>query len=218
MHGARGEDPTEPPSSAPYPFPPASDEPRIQRLFDDIVAIGLHPFHAPCAVMLDEAGRACGPMRPGRKPATAVACLVHARSDAEVIGVRPALKHSNVTLVRNAEVRRLTTDDSGRTVTSVVADVDGAEQRFAGEIVVVCAGAANTAKLLLSSANDRHPRGLANGSDQVGRHYMFHNTRAFLAIAVEPDDTRFQKTLAVFDYYFGDDAFAFPMGNLQLTG
>ena len=115
-------------------------------------------------------------------------------------------------------MRRLETDDSGRTVTSVVADVDGVEQRFSGDVVVVSAGAANSAKLLLQSANDRHPNGLANGSDHVGRHYMFHNSRAFLAISIERNDTRFQKTLGVNDYYFGDEHFAFPMGNVQMVG
>ncbi len=135
-----------------------------------------------------------------------------------MIAVRPALAHDNVTLLRNATVRRLETDPSGGTVTSVVADVDGSEQRFTAAIVVLSAGAANSAKLLLASANDRHPRGLANGSDQVGRNYMFHNSRAFLAISKERNDTRFQKTLGINDWYFGDDDFEFPMGNVQMVG
>ena len=80
------------------------------------------------------------------------------------------------------------------------------------------AGAANSAKLLLASANDAHPNGLANGSDQVGRNYMFHNSRAFLAISTEKNDTRFQKTLGLNDYYFGDDDFEYPMGNVQMVG
>jgi choline dehydrogenase-like flavoprotein len=143
---------------------------------------------------------------------------VHAKSDAEVVAMRPALEHDNVTLIRNAHVRRLETDPSGRTVTSVVADVDGAEERFSGDLVVVSAGAANSAKLLLASANDQHPNGMANGSDQVGRNYLFHNSRAFLAVSTEKNDTRFQKTLAVNDYYFGDDDFEYPMGNLQMVG
>jgi len=143
---------------------------------------------------------------------------VHAKSDAEVVAVRPALQHDNVDLVRNAVVRRLETDASGRTVTSVVADVDGEEHRFSGDIVVVSAGAANSARLLLASANDHHPHGLANGSDQVGRNYVFHNSRAFLAVSKERNDTRFQKTLGLNDYYFGDADFEFPMGNLQMVG
>ncbi len=217
VHGARGEDPSEPPASAPYPHPPVSHEPRIQELFDDLAAVGLHPFHAPCGVMLDEANPAFSACI---RCATCdgFACLVHAKSDAEVIAVRPALEHSNVTLVRNAEVRRLETDPTGRTVTDVVAEVDGAEQRFSASVVVVSAGAANSAKLLLASANDKHPNGLANGSDQVGRNYVFHNSRAFLAVSKEPNDTRFQKTLGLNDFYFGDEDFDYPMGNVQMVG
>ena len=63
VHGARGEDPTEPPASAPYPFPAVSHEPRIQQLSDDLAAAGLHPFHAPCGVLLDEAEHALQPLR-----------------------------------------------------------------------------------------------------------------------------------------------------------
>jgi choline dehydrogenase-like flavoprotein len=217
VHGARGEDPTEPPAGEPYPFPPVSHEPRIQQLFDDMAQVGLHPFHAPCGIMLDEANPAFSTCI---RCATCdgFPCLVHAKSDADVIAVRPSLRNDNVTLVRNAEVRRLETDTSGRTVTTIVADVDGAEQHFEGSIVVVSAGAANSAKLLLASANDQHPGGLANGSDQVGRNYVFHNSRAFLAVSKERNDTRFQKTLGLNDYYFGDDEFTYPMGNVQMVG
>jgi choline dehydrogenase-like flavoprotein len=217
VHGARGEDPTDPPASAPYPFPPVSHEPRIKQLFDDMAGVGLHPFHAPCGILLDEANPAFSACI---RCATCdgFPCLVHAKSDADVIAVRPALQHDNVTLVRNAPVLRLETDDSGRSVTAVVAGVEGAEQRFTGDLVVVSAGAVNSAKLLLASANDRHPNGLANGSDQVGRNYLFHNSRAFLAVSTEKNDTRFQKTLGMNDYYFGDDDFEFPMGNLQMVG
>jgi choline dehydrogenase-like flavoprotein len=217
VHGLRGEDPSEPPSSGPYPFPPISHEPRIQQLFDDLAQVGLHPFHSPSGVMLDESNLAFSPCI---RCATCdgFPCLVHAKADADVIAVRPSVGKPNFTLLRNALVRRLETDESGTSVTTVVADVDGEEQRFSGAVVVVSAGAANSAKILLASRSDKHPRGLANGSDQVGRNYMFHNSRAFLAISVEKNDTRFQKTLGVNDYYFGDDDFEFPMGNVQMVG
>ena len=178
---------------------------------------GLHPFHAPCGILLDEANPAYSACI---RCATCdgFPCMIHAKSDAEVIAVRPALEHPNVTLLRNAHVLRLHTDDTGRTVTSVVAVVDGEEQRFHADIVVVSAGAANSAKLLLNSANHLHPNGLANGSDQVGRNYMFHNSLAFLAVSMEKNPTKFQKTLSVNDFYFGDDDFQFPMGNIQMVG
>ncbi len=217
VHGARGEDPTEPPASAPYPFPAVSHEPRIQQLSDDLAAAGHHPFHAPCGIMLNE----------GNMPFSACVrcpdcdgfpCLVHAKSDAEVLAVRPALEHDNVTLMTNARAVGLHTNSAGSAVTEVEVEHDGERETFAADIVVVSCGAANSAKLLLSSANDKHPNGLANGSDQVGRNYMFHNSQAVLALSKEENPTVFQKTLGVNDYYFASDAFEFPMGNIQMVG
>ncbi|MGO9488653.1 MAG: GMC oxidoreductase [Solirubrobacteraceae bacterium] len=217
VHGVRGEDPTEPPASAPYPFPAVTHEPRIQQLADDFAAAGLHPFHAPCGVMLDEADM---PYSSCIRCSTCdgFPCLVHAKSDAEVLGVRPALEHDNVTLVTNATALSLTTSAAGTEVTEVVVERDGARETHSGDIVVVSAGAANSAKLLLCSAGDKHPNGLANGSDQVGRNYMFHNSQAVLAISKEPNPTVFQKTLGVNDYYFASDAWEYPMGNIQMVG
>ena len=217
VHGARGEDPTEPPASAPYPHPPVSHEPRIQQLADDLAAAGHHTFHAPCGIMLDESNPAFSTCI---RCATCdgFPCLVHAKSDAEVLGVRPALEHPNVTLLTGAKVTRLGTDQAGTSVTEVVVDCDGSEERFTADVVVVSCGAANSAKLLLQSANDRHPNGLANGSDQVGRNYMFHDSTAVLALSREENETAYQKTLGLNDFYFGADDFEYPLGNVQMVG
>src|SRR5512132_1547637 len=217
VHGARGEDPTEPPCSAPYPFPAVSHEPRIQQLHDDLARAGYRPFHAPCGIMLDEQN---APFSACIRCQTCdgFPCLVHAKSDAEVLAVRPALQYPNVTLLRNSQVVRLVTNASGRSVKEVLVERDGEEASFVGDIVVLSCGAANSAKLLLMSANGKHPNGLANGSDQVGRHYMFHNSMAVLALSLEPNPTFFQKTIALNDFYFGMDGFEFPMGNIQMVG
>jgi choline dehydrogenase-like flavoprotein len=217
VHGARGEDPTEPPASAPYPFPALSHEPRIQQLSDDLAAAGHHPFHAPCGVLLDEANP---PFSRCIRCATCdgFPCLVHAKSDAELLGVRPALEHDNVVLLTNARAVKLLTSDNGAEVTGVEVERDGALERYTADLYVVSCGAANSAKLLLASASDAHPNGLANGSDQVGRNYMFHNSQAVLALSREANPTVFQKTLGVNDYYFGSDDFEYPMGNIQMIG
>jgi choline dehydrogenase-like flavoprotein len=99
-----------------------------------------------------------------------------------------------------------------------VVERNGQKENYEGSIVVISAGAANSAKLLLLSANDKHPNGLANGSDQVGRNYMYHNSAAVLAISREPNPTVFQKTLGLNDFYFGMDGFKYPMGNIQMVG
>jgi choline dehydrogenase-like flavoprotein len=217
VHGARGEDPTEPPASAPYPYPAVSHEPRIQLLSDQLEAAGHKPFHAPCGIMLDESNMPYS--RCVRcSQCDGFPCLVHAKSDAEVLGVRPALEHENVTLLTNRKVVRLDTNEAGTTVTEVVVENDGAEERYSADVVVLAAGAANTAKILLLSANDKHPNGLANGSDQVGRNYMFHDSTAVLALSREENETAYQKTLGLNDFYLGADDFEYPLGNVQMVG
>jgi len=217
VHGLRGRDPTEPPSSDPYPNEPVSNEPRIQQLFNDLETAGYHPFPAPCGVMLDERNMAYSTCI-RCQTCDGFPCLLHAKSDAEVIAVRPSLEFPNVTLLRNAKAVRLNTSANGNAVSEVDVDVEGEVQAFRGDIVVVSCGAANTAKLLLMSANDKHPNGLANGSGQVGRNYMFHNSQAVLALSCEPNPTMFQKTIALNDFYFGTEGFEYPMGNIQMVG
>jgi len=217
VHGQRGEDPTEPPASKPYPHAPVAHEERIQRLHDDLVASGYHPFHAPTAIKLDETNRAkshclkCD-------TCDGYPCLVHAKGDAEVMAVRPALEHSNITLITNSEVVQLKTTASGREISEVVVNRNGQTESYRGTFVVLSAGAANSARILLLSANDKHPNGLANGSDQVGRNYTFHNSQAVVALSVEPNLTKFQKTISLNDFYFKDKDFDFPLGNIQMIG
>jgi choline dehydrogenase-like flavoprotein len=115
-------------------------------------------------------------------------------------------------------VTRLLTSASGREVTGVAVERNGAEEVLSGDIVVSSCGAINSAALLLRSANDRHPRGLANGSGVVGRHYMGHVNSVLLAISKSPNATVFQKTLGVNDFYFGDDGFRYPMGHISFVG
>jgi choline dehydrogenase-like flavoprotein len=221
VHGARGEDPTEPPASADYPFPAVAHEPRIQQLADDLAAAGHHPFHAPCGVQLDEANMPYSTcVRCGR--CDGFPCPLHAKSDADVLAVRPALTQPTVTLRTGARAVRLETDAGGRTVTGVVVESAEGTETLVADVVVVACGAANSAKLLLASAGDAHPDGLANGSGQVGRNYMFHNSQAVLALSREPNPTVFQKTLGLNDFYLtgggkGDDD-GYPLGNIQMVG
>ena len=217
VHGERGVDPTDPPASAPYPHPAVSHEPRIQQLADDFARLGCRPFHVPLGVMLDEAN-------PARsrcircETCDGHPCLVSAKSDAQVVCVDPALEHSNVTLLTRARVQRLETSPSGREVTEIVVERGGAVETYAADIVVVACGAINSAALLLRSAGDRHPRGLANGSDVVGRHYMGHVNSVLMAVSKCPNPTIFQKTLGLNDFYFGADDWDYPMGHISFVG
>ena len=224
VHGKRGEDPTEPPASRDYFFAPVSHEPRIAQLAADLRRLGHHPYSMPLGILLDEENgeprydSACV-----RCPAfDGFPCLVRGKADAQVLCVEPALQHANVTLLTHAYAERLETDGSGRQVTAVHvrrgADGKGGEEVYSADIVVAACGAINSAALLLRSANDRHPQGLANSSGMVGRNYMRHNNSALMAISREPNPTVFQKTLALADFYWGAKDYQFPLGLIQMLG
>lgn len=217
VHGERGVDPTDPRASSPYPHPAVSHEPRLQQLSDDWKALGLNPFHVPLGVMLNEADRQKSPCI-RCNTCDGHPCLVYAKSDAQVLCVDPALQFPNVTLLTNALVKKLETNAAGSEITSVVVEIDGMTTKYSADIVVSSAGAINSAALLLRSANDKHPRGLANGSDVVGRHYMGHVNSVLMAISKCANPTIFQKTLALNDFYFGSNEWPHPMGHISFVG
>lgn len=217
VHGLRGEDPTEPSASTPYPHPPVRHEPRIQQLSDDFAELGLRPFHVPIGIKLNEAAQhksvciRCG-------TCDGFPCLVNAKSDAQVCAVDPALEYPNVELLTQAKVERVLTNASGRTVTGVVVEREGQKEQYTADIVVLSCGAINSAALLLRSANEAHPRGLGNNSDVVGRHYMGHVNSVLMALSKCPNPTIFQKTLGVNDFYFGSKEWDYPMGHISFVG
>jgi choline dehydrogenase-like flavoprotein len=217
VHGERGADPLDPPSSAPYPWPAVSHEPRIEQLAHDLKGAGLHPFPLPLGILLDEANPErskcirCG-------TCDGFACLVKAKADAQVVCVEPALEFPNVTMLTGAQVTRLVTDATGRIVERVVVDRDGAREEYSADVVVVAAGAINSAALLLASADEHHPAGLGNSSGLVGRNLMLHNNSSLIAISKTPNPTVFEKTLGINDYYYGDGEWDFPLGAMQMLG
>lgn len=217
VHGMRREDPTDPYASGPYPYPAVTHEPRIQELHDDFEKCGLKPFHVPVGVRLDE-------KNPRKSPCIRCStcdgypCLVNAKSDAQVLCVDPALGYENVTLLTNSYVSRLETSPSGREITKVMVERNGDREEFTADVVVSSCGAINSAALFLRSASDRHPGGLANGSDMVGRHYMGHVNSVVMALSKKPNPTIFQKTLGLNDYYFGSEEYEYPMGHISFVG
>ena len=214
VHGRAGDDPSEPPRSRPYPFPAVAHEPAIEELAGRLRRQGLQPYALPMAIDL-RAGGACIRC----KTCDGFPCQVHAKGDAEICCVRPALAGEAVELWTNARARRILTDRSGKRAVQVEVECKGEKLTVAADAFVAACGAVNSAILLLQSQNHHHPQGLANSSGLVGRNYMVHNNTALTAIApLKSNPTVFQKTMAVNDFYFGADDFAYPLGNLQLLG
>ncbi|MEA5462961.1 GMC family oxidoreductase [Leptothoe sp. PORK10 BA2] len=217
VHGTAGIDPTEPPRSQGFPHPAVSHEPRMQAIADGLSNQGLKPFNLPLGLKLNEVDKTLGSCI-RCDSCDGFPCLVQGKADAEVNGIQPIRDRNNITLLTQAKATKLLTSASGRAVTAVEADVNGQLETFKADIVVVACGAINSAALLLQSANDQHPNGLANGSDLVGRNVMKHLTTAMVAMTTTPNADVFQKTVAVSDYYWGEPDFPYPMGFVQNTG
>ena len=221
VHGRRGDDPLDPGTEA-YPFLPVKHEPKVQQLADKLQDIGLKPFHLPLGILLDQ-------KEDGTPTPTSVCmrcsffdgfpCLLNGKADAQVMCVDPTIRdHANVTLMTGAYAERLETDASGRRVERVHVARGGRQESYTAGTVVVACGALSSALLLLRSASDAHPNGLANGSDQVGRNYMRHEMSIVMAVMKEVNETVFQKTLGFSDFYFesGEEDWPYPLGLVQM--
>ncbi len=210
VRGKRGSDPTEPGCAAGYDYPAISHDPLVQELSDGLSKSGYNPFPLPLALRLDESQpqtSAC--VRCGI--CDGFPCPLGAKSDAEEACLRPALETGNVTLLTGAYVERLQCSASGREIAGVSVRRAGQSEMYRADIVIVACGAINSAALLLRSACTTHPDGVANGSGVVGRHYMCHLNSAVLALVPERNETRFQKTLGLNDFYDTD-------GHVQMLG
>jgi len=214
VHGQGGEYPSDAPRANPFPFPPLLHEPYIANLADRLRRQGLHPYTLPIGVDRRPGGRCirC-------KTCDGFPCQVLAKGEADVCCVRPALESPDVDLWTRTFARRLLVDGAGRRVTGVEVTRDGERREVRASAVVVACGAVNSAALLLRSADNKHPDGLANSSGLVGRNYMVHNNTALMAVdPLRRNRTVFQKTLAVNDYYLRGPDWPYPMGNVQLLG
>jgi choline dehydrogenase-like flavoprotein len=209
VHGQAGLDPTEGPRK-PYPFPPVPHSRIVGTIVEQLKAQGLHPSPLPLGIR--EHCVFCN-------TCNSFPCKIHAKSDADVCAVRPATASGNVTLWVNATASRLITDDAGKRITAVEIERGGAVETVSAPLVIVSCGAVNSAALLLRSATDKHPNGLANSSGLVGRRYMAH--LATMMQGFHPfrlNDTVFQKTVAVNDFYLKGRRVKYPLGQIQSQG
>jgi len=214
VRGSIGADPTEPNHSAPYKHVALEHEPPMARLASKLAGQGLHPFQPPIAVGYGDGGpcircRTCD----------GFPCQIDAKGDAEVRCLRPALKAPNVVLQTDTMATRVITTHDGDHAAGVEVIRGGQRSVVGAGTVVVACGAVNSAALLLHSATPVHPNGLGNSSGLVGRNYMQHTCTLLMAVApLRRNATKFQKTLAVNDYYYGEPGYSYPMGGLQTIG
>ncbi|MDX2134173.1 MAG: GMC family oxidoreductase [Saprospiraceae bacterium] len=218
VHGQRGIDPTEPPMAGEYPFPPLPYEPRMAQVADAIRRQGYNPAPIPLAVRLpeDQNGQQADKLNieyyDGYPDPTG------AKAESHVISVMDALRYPNVTLLRNRQALKLQTNESGTRVTGVEVVHEGIHEYYEADLIAVCCGAINSAALLLRSAGDKHPNGLANSSGLVGRNLMIHNNGIVLAYSATPNPSTFQKAIIIADFYHGAEDSPYPLGSIQNMG
>lgn len=217
VHGKRGEDPKEPKEESPYPYKEVSHEPFILEIFEKLKKEGLKPFHLPLGVRLNEQEKE-NSLCIRCDTCDGFPCLAHAKSDSDRIGIAPILHMENVTLLTNSKVEQLITDESGKKVIEALVDIHGKKEKFSANRFIVSCGAINSAALLLKSKNNKHPNGLANRSDLVGRNYMCHNNSAIVALSQKKNPVLFQKTIGINDFYHNADDSTYPLGHIQLLG
>jgi choline dehydrogenase-like flavoprotein len=208
VRGRMTDDPTEPAHSGNYPHPPVPDEPDMAALRERLKHAGLNPSHIPLGLDL-AAWLAAGQTTWDAYPNTC-----GGKMDAETCGLAAALAHENVTLRTGCIVERLDCNQRGLVTAAVLSN----GERLEAPRFVVAAGAVQTAALLLRSANDNCPAGLANRSDQVGRNFMNHNCSAVMALhPLRKNQSIYQKTLMLNDFYHRTNARP-PLGNVQMLG
>ena len=235
-------DPTEPFHSKQYPYSAFSNEPRMQAIENDVRKLGINTFPIPLGLKRNEADPLASKCI-RCDTCDGYPCLVHAKSDSDINCIRQIMHLPNVTLMTNTRVTKLITNASGTTVTAVEVIHSGNAKQYSGNsdpdasiipspsrsektatyaagFFAVCAGAINSAVILLASANDKHPNGLANRSDQVGRNFMYHQADALLALSTESNHDAYTKTWGTNDFYLKDTdpAYPFPLGQVQPVG
>jgi choline dehydrogenase-like flavoprotein len=213
VRGALGDDPTEPVHSTPYLHGPVPDEAPIARVRERLRAAGLHPFSLPLAVDIERW------LARGRTPWDAYPDTRSGKLDAETASLAAALSDPSITVRTRTRALRLITAPDGSRIDSAEVEENGKRSVLRAGLVVLAAGAVNSAALLLASVSPAHPSGLANHSGVVGRHFMNHNSSAMLV--VDPrlrNGSIYQKTLALNDFYFSDGVGGPPLGNVQLLG
>ncbi|SHH33835.1 Choline dehydrogenase [Cognatiyoonia sediminum] len=211
VRGTITEDPTEPPHSGGYAHQPVPDEPDITELRHRLKRAGLTPCSLPLGVDIDEW------LDGGQTTWDAFPNTGEGKMDAETGGLKAALRHDNVKLKTGCRVASLKTDTDGK-ISAVICETTNGTETLRAPIVVLAAGAVQSAALLLASANEGNPNGLANSSDQVGRNFMNHNCSAVLAMhPLRKNRSVYQKTLMVNDFYLKDGNKP-PLGNIQMLG
>jgi choline dehydrogenase-like flavoprotein len=166
-----------------YPLPPLPANPQSVLLQAGAARLGLNTFPPPALInTVPRQGRGaciqCG-------MCVGFACPADAKNGTQNTAIPRALATGRCTLIERAMARRLETDAGGN-ATGVTYIVDDREFTATARAIIVSCGAIESARLLLNSATDRHPQGLGNDHDHLGRHLQGHYYPGAVGLMADP--------------------------------
>jgi len=204
--------PFDPPRSKPYPMPPLPVK-GCGVVFERAARkLGYHPFPAPMAILSQpRAGRAacmnCG-------FCLGFGCEIGAKSSALASVIPLAEKTGRCEIRPNSYVHRIEVDKNGRAVGAVYFDAQRNVHLQRAKAVILAANGAETPRLLLLSATNQFPDGLANSSGYVGKNLMPNSNVVVNAVFEEPlnDYKGFAVSRVMHDFYELDSKLGFYGG------
>ena len=211
--GVSGEPgPNDSPRSRPFPMPPMPNKSSGVLMERGAKKLGMTTQVEPLAILTKAFN--------GRAPCINCGycmffgCEVGAKSSSLAAMIPLAEASGHCEIRADSAVFRIETDDQGRASEVLYYDPDGQEQAQKARAVVVCGNGAETPRLLLMSASDRHKDGLANSSGYVGRNLMFNAHSVVNAVFDEPlnDYKGVQVTRIIHDFYDSDEERGFYGG------
>lgn len=161
----------EPRSTPDFPYPPLSENIISQWIDKSCRNLGYHPMPTPRAILpypaLNRIGCSysdyCG----------SYGCATDAKSSSRVAVLRQAVESGNCEIRPHSIVHKLISDQSGKVIAAEYSDKDSVKRKISAKIFVVACQAVETSRLLLLSDGPKHPKGLGNKYNQVGKNLVF---------------------------------------------
>lgn len=214
VHGSPAGDPTDPPRSAPYPYPAIPHQEPVKSLIERIEASGVPVAAIPRGLDYRDQGtcRLC-------HTCDAYYCSLDAKMDSETACIRPALASGNVDLLTRTECLRVLSSADGKLATGVELRTPTSTMTVRAGVVAVCGGLAGTPRLLRRSRTDKHPEGLGNTSGSLGRYLCGHTAVILFSIlGTKPVPKAHTKTFAINSLNRPSREWPYPLGVIQMAG
>lgn len=214
VHGSVTGDPTEPPRSAPYPYPAIAHQGLIRSLVSRLQENGVSVAHIPRGLDYRDGGKCvlCA-------TCDGYYCSRDAKMDSEIACIRPAIATGNLKLSTCTECVQVLLSPDGKRAAGVRLRRGSDEFTVLADRVAVCAGVIQTPLLLRRSRSTSHPQGIGNDHGCLGRYMCGHTVVTLvLPMGLRPVPPTHTKTFAINSFYGPCEEWPYPQGVIQMAG